>query len=408
MSNFPTPKEVPPTPQQVDATFRSALDACQSLLGMDIRHTTVLRSTIQNLYSHPTFQLLLGFPAQSYPHPPAPDKQLHAELADIKSTISALSKTVNSLQPKANGVQTPVPTPPSKPAASAQGKGPTQKHTPTYASKAAATVRPSLVLDLGQDKSQKQLNEELAGDINRNLDSIGYEDVKILAARYTKKGNLVLTAHHNTSQAQLNNATPAIKTIIGQLYNDVYQSIPENITARANVKWSKVLINSVPVGITDSRGPWTPDECHRALEAHNPSYAFLKVTQKPTWVRPPSTYQSGNRSSLVVAFEDPDGSVKQAILSNRQLYLLGVRAKVSRWKQAPHTSPTPPIPNAPMAESVFSFMQDEDSMYEDPHSQATPRQKRKTITSSPAGPNDPTSPSRPPQASKKKRASRLS
>jgi hypothetical protein len=117
MSNFPTPKEVPPTPQQVDATFRSALDACQSLLGMDIRHTTVLRSTIQNLYSHPTFQLLLGFPAQSYPHPPAPDKQLHAELADIKSSISTLSKMVNSLQPKANGVQTPVPTPASKPAA---------------------------------------------------------------------------------------------------------------------------------------------------------------------------------------------------------------------------------------------------------------------------------------------------
>ncbi|KAN0105780.1 hypothetical protein V8E52_010690, partial [Russula decolorans] len=103
MSNIPTPKEIPPTPQQVDATLRSVITASQTLINTDPRHYTNLRATFMQFYSHPTFQLILGLPTQNTPTQPPPDNQLKAELSEIKSTISALSKAVNSLPPKAKG-----------------------------------------------------------------------------------------------------------------------------------------------------------------------------------------------------------------------------------------------------------------------------------------------------------------
>ncbi|KAN0114220.1 hypothetical protein V8E52_006870, partial [Russula decolorans] len=63
-------------------------------------------------------------------------------------------------------------------------------------------------------------------------------------------------------------------------------------------------------------------------------------------VRKPTTYKIGDHSSLVVAFEDPDGSQRRSILSSHQLYLLGVRAKVSRWKEMPRPPPTDTTPTA--------------------------------------------------------------
>jgi hypothetical protein len=39
-------------------------------------------------------------------------------------------------------------------------------------------------------------------------------------------------------------------------------------------------------------------------------------------------------------------AIHRSLLSNRQLYLLGVRAKVTRWKEKPRPSPTSPTPTA--------------------------------------------------------------
>jgi hypothetical protein len=136
---------------------------------------------------------------------------------------------------------------------------------------------------------------------------------------------------------------------VRKCYNNANISFtpPNNIVqTQANVKWSKILINSVLVGKRLDCGPWTPEECHRALIAHNPSYAALKVTQKPSWVCPPHTLKENTCSSLVVAFKDPDGSVRCSLLSSKQLYLLGARAKVACWKEQPHKPHTTHSPNS--------------------------------------------------------------
>ena len=173
------------------------------------------------------------------------------------------------------------------------------------------------------------------------MHTICHDDVKISATRYNNKGNLIVTAHHTTTQAQLNMVADNLSQFVVKLSDKHGIPIIHPIKARANVKWSKILINSVPVGIRKERGPYTSDECHQELITHNPSYTSLKITQKPSLVHPPNSLKPDSYSSLVVAFKDPDGSARCSLLSNKQLYLLGARAKVSQWKEKPRNSPNP-------------------------------------------------------------------
>jgi hypothetical protein len=149
------------------------------------------------------------------------------------------------------------------------------------------------------------------------MHAIGQDEIKFSATRYNKKGNLVITAHHTTTQAQLNSVVDNIKNFIEHFADTNGTPTSQPITARANVKWSKILINSVPIGITKERGPYTSKECHCSLIAHNPSYASLTITQKPSWVHPPDTLTHSTHSSLVVAFEDPEGTAHRNLLSSK-------------------------------------------------------------------------------------------
>jgi len=54
--------------------------------------------------------------------------------------------------------------------------------------------------------------------------------------------------------------------------------------------------------------------------------------QKPSWVRPPTSYTPGSISSLSVAFEDPDSSKLKVLLAECYLYAFSNRASVRKWK----------------------------------------------------------------------------
>jgi hypothetical protein len=105
------------------------------------------------------------------------------------------------------------------------------------------------------------------------------------------------------------------------------------------------VINNVPTGTSVTRGPWTPEECHNALLTESPSYAALTITQKPRWVKDPNTYELGARSSLVVAFETPNGNLAQSIVISKYLYLFDDSAPVNICKPRP-------LPITPCSEGV--------------------------------------------------------
>ncbi|KAH9962474.1 hypothetical protein BJV74DRAFT_799764 [Russula compacta] len=111
---------------------------------------------------------------------------------------------------------------------------------------------------------------------------------RLSAVKWTAKGNLVLTANHLTTQAQLTNAAPLIK----QIAIDSLKAKP---------------------------GRHVPDSQIRP--------------NKPSWIRAPDSLGLQTASSLVMAFEDPDGSKKRDLLSTKQLFAFGVQAKPASEQQ---------------------------------------------------------------------------
>jgi len=161
-----------------------------------------------------------------------------------------------------------------------------------------------------------------------------HANVWISTVRWTLKGNLVVIRGPATSIAQLKDATHVLTTAIQSMLKELTTSL----ASWANIKWSKLLINRVPTGVDEKTLAYFSAECQRILALDNPSYGHLTITQLPSWVCSPHSYLPGSYSSLVITFEDPDGSIASSIIAAKWLYLFGVQATVKRWKQKPRIS----------------------------------------------------------------------
>jgi hypothetical protein len=279
-------------------------------------------------------------------HPPSNSE----ELKTIQTTLQALSKAVTGLQKK--------PSPPSKPPQPANPM-------PSYAGKASSKPdNLSLVIALSHIADETDFHQprpvEICTALNNALSFSPHNQVHISASRWTAKGNLVVTGGHQTTAHQLQLASPSIAQAFSTAFSSDVTPIASPHT-RANVKWTKILINSLPTGVSNNRGVYTPYECQQALSSENPSYAPLIIAQKPSWVKAPPSYSHGSSSSLVVAFEDPDGTKARALLGAKHLYAFGTHATLRKWKQRPTTlSPTrdttPPPPLVSILDAILSSL----------------------------------------------------
>ena len=230
-----------------------------------------------------------------------------------------------------------------------QGKGQISSPAPTFA--AIAANKPtcaSLVLCLEKEAfplAGRPTPVYLTEIFNKALKASLHHQVHIAATKWTANGNVIVTGGHMATAQQLQNASAIISQALAEDQTvDPDDPLPP-FPIRPNVKWSKILINGIPTGVTqDQSEAYSSEECHDALAQENPSYSSLLVTQKPSWVRPPSSYTAGISSSTVVAFEDPDGCKARALLAERHLYAFGVRVSAKRWKQRPHKSKPKPNP----------------------------------------------------------------
>ncbi len=166
-----------------------------------------------------------------------------------------------------------------------------------------------------------------------------HHPVSLSAARWTAKNNLVVVARPDTLAYQLMQASHFISDTLSTYLS--HNSSPLPITLHENVKWSCLLINGIPTGVSSSCRPYTPSECLQALVADNPAFCTLCLTQPPSWVRAPSTYTAGSISSLVVAFEDPSRESLQLLLAGKTLFAFGHSGDLQRWKQKPHGPAAP-------------------------------------------------------------------
>ncbi|KAH9963329.1 hypothetical protein BC827DRAFT_162465 [Russula dissimulans] len=340
MSNFPSH-----TPQRIAGTLLSVIQATQQLLNSDPSSLTELRSTYLQFYSYPIFTLVLGIPTHQPTTTPPPQQQLQKQLDSIVNSIQSLSKTVDSL---AKNQGTPHPTPHSSPKlptnAAPLGKGQATPNSHSYAAKASAPARPSLIINFDsktfKDTPRPQPTE-ICLKLNKKFAGSPYDDIRFAAAKWTSKGNLVLTGRHTITQQQL-------KSHFAGIF-DVW----ELATIRANVKCSRILLNGVPTGKSDTRVPFSSEQCHNTLTIENPYYASLMITQKPAWVREPSQFNTNSSSSLAFSFEDPDGTIAEGLIANRYLFAFGAQATIKKWKTNPQaakanppstSTPAPPQP----------------------------------------------------------------
>jgi hypothetical protein len=120
-----------------------------------------------------------------------------------------------------------------------------------------------------------------------------------MAASATASGDAVLVVRRSPQE------------FVSYYLDAAFHASPHQVTlsaARWTAKqWSRILINGIPTRVTPSHGAYTPAECHDALATDNLLYRTLHLTQLPSWVRSPTSYQPGSLSSLVVAFEGPTG-----------------------------------------------------------------------------------------------------
>ena len=228
---------------------------------------------------------------------------------------------------------------PAKPASQGAGKAKAQ----TSAKPPKPTLpppQPSLVLSLISHTLDTTLKTQagvlapgLVGVCNDALTSVPtFASVRVSACRWTPKGNLVVFAGPDTSRDQLSAASHLLTLAVAASLPDA----SARVSSCLNVRWGKVLVNRVPTGVSDgSLAAHSPSTCLQDLLENNPSLHPLKVTQLPSWVRAPRLFQPGSSSSLVFAFEDPDGTIAPSLIAARHLFCFRARAMVRRWRQPP-------------------------------------------------------------------------
>ncbi|KAH9031493.1 hypothetical protein EDB85DRAFT_2146044 [Lactarius pseudohatsudake] len=282
------------------------------------------------------------------PPPPTTDSNaLLAELNHLKETLTALQTSVAHLErqiaaaaPSATSCLTLAST--SKPASTTSTPSTPPATHPTTLN---PSLRPSIIArTTTKDPANHTPPHVLCNTINKSLQFSPHSPVHISSAKWTAKGNLVLTGGHaNTLQQLLSARSKISESITSNFPNACERSMP--LCIEANVSWSKVLVNNVPTGVSSNRGPWTPDECHEALTADNPRYARLNIMQKPSWVKHPDAYGENTTSSLVFAFEDLEGCFTRDLINSKSMYIFGTRATVKPWvdRRAPiHANPRSP------------------------------------------------------------------
>jgi len=202
-------------------------------------------------------------------------------------------------------------------------------------------MRPSIVLSLMHHTLTSTLKAAAASVLAPALVEVSnaaltttpqYTHVRVSAAKWTPKGNLVVFAGPGVSRDALYSAAHIINSAVSE-------ALPEDphISARLNVKWGKVLINSVPTSVVEGHPTvHSPAMCWQVLLDNNPSlFCHLKVCQLPSWVRRPSLFQLGSSLSLVFSFEDPDGTIAPTLLKACNVYAFRAQCHVKRWKNPP-------------------------------------------------------------------------
>ncbi|KZT05418.1 uncharacterized protein LAESUDRAFT_760290 [Laetiporus sulphureus 93-53] len=160
---------------------------------------------------------------------------------------------------------------------------------------------------------------QLVSDVNAALAAV----LTALAAYPSSSGNIVLAFPATTSYCRIDEHLPTIRNAL--------RLNPDHHISR-NVKWSRVLLGNVSTRAAPGGAVHSTLALSDEL-VKNPALARLHLTQPPCWARRPEQID-GAHSSVVLGFEDLDGSILTTLLRT-PLFAFGAPVTTSRWRDKP-------------------------------------------------------------------------
>ncbi|CUA75631.1 Muscle M-line assembly protein unc-89 [Rhizoctonia solani] len=171
---------------------------------------------------------------------------------------------------------------------------------------------------------ERPLPKVISDSINSRLSRTpSAKGLQVLGSHWNPSGNIILTFPSNTSDELVAEHIHIIRDAL---------NLSPNLTISRDVPWSKLMLSSVFARDFSDDPVYSNEMLHEAL-IRNTAITNLKITQKPRWVRPPQEIK-GFRSSIVFAFEDPDGSIAKSLL-RAQIFMFGSPVRVKRWVDKP-------------------------------------------------------------------------
>ncbi|PPQ73555.1 hypothetical protein CVT24_007443 [Panaeolus cyanescens] len=153
--------------------------------------------------------------------------------------------------------------------------------------------------------------EEICRRLNTGLNRIGQNQIRVVAAKYTQHGNIVVNTREDQKASELvKHASKVIECI--------HPGHP--VMAREDIKWWKIQIDGIPTRRLNTDGTtyyYTEGEVHNELIDANPVYSQLDkhIIYKPRWLRPAAERMKIRHSSAVLALDNEDAA-KQILKAN--------------------------------------------------------------------------------------------
>ncbi|KAH8985122.1 hypothetical protein EDB86DRAFT_3083932 [Lactarius hatsudake] len=341
----------PPSPMESDDEG-NPLYAAYARLDYDLSHHTDDPSYTKECLCTFLTNASPAFP-QGIPHALG----LHIAPEPLAEALTAQAELIRALTAKVRGLaamvhkrlpppQTTAPAPPPSkqpPAQPSPPKPPTSKpptppkaQTPPLRGPASSSLQP-LALPLHRQSTRPPLSFAYLNDMLSHL----FPGTSLSAAWWTKNNNLVIVAGPDTTSHHLQKASAILSCTVSH-FIAADTSKPVSISVKENIRWSCLLVNNIPTGVSPTRGAYSPSECQDALTRDNPAYRTLHLTRLPSWVKRPDGYAVGSSSSLVVSFEDPTGDALRTLLAQKRLFAFGQAGDLQVWKQKPRAPASPP------------------------------------------------------------------
>ncbi|KAG8794963.1 hypothetical protein FRC12_019534 [Ceratobasidium sp. 428] len=149
---------------------------------------------------------------------------------------------------------------------------------------------------------------------------------KLIGVNWNRSNNIILTFPPNTS-------VPSTIDLLKRSGVLKALDFPPDTPLSADVPWSKIMITHVPTGFGEEAGVFPDHQVVQSFLESNEWAKKLRFGQQPRWLKRPDTINKP-LSSVVLSFEDPDGSIIREVL-RKPVFMFSTLVRTKRWEDKP-------------------------------------------------------------------------